>query len=71
MKNNTFLLLEECLQGFILPQDMSVMLKDLDGWDSMAAFILIDSVKDRFGIDLDIAILGDMCLKDLDAIIID
>ena len=71
MKNNTFLLLEECLQGFILPQDMSVMLKDLDGWDSMAAFILIDSVKDRFGIDLDISILGDMCLKDLDAIIID
>ena len=71
MKNKTFLILEECLQVSTLPQDLTVMLKDLDGWDSMGAFILIDSMKERYGIDLDISILGEMYLRDLDAMIID
>lgn len=71
MKNKTFLILEECLQVSTLPQDLSVLLKDLDGWDSMAAFILIDSMKEGYGIDLDISILGEMCLRDLDAMFID
>jgi len=71
MKNKTFLILEECLQVSTLPQDLTVMLKDLDGWDSMGAFMLIDSMKERYGIDLDISILGEMYLRDLDAMIID
>jgi acyl carrier protein len=62
-------LLNECIPGFKMPNKMDLTLTELDGWDSMASFILLDKIKDEYGIVLEIENLGKMSILELSNLI--
>jgi acyl carrier protein len=62
-------LLKECIPDFIMPTNVELTLSELQGWDSMAAFILVDKMKEDYNITLKLDNLSKMSVLELSSLI--
>ncbi len=62
-------LLNDCIPDFEMPSNVELALSELDGWDSMAAFILIDKMKADYSVSLELDSLGKMTILELSRLI--